>query len=563
MLDRILDAIGRFSYRRRYLVAAAAVLLFAAVTVLQFFAGISYSYSDYNKVQEVFPEDDTLVIVYDNRDEDRVQAVIDYLSADAHVTSLNAYANTLGAELGPDELAETAGVDKIFIRTLFYLRENGVQTAGMTVLDFINFAASDALAGSELFSEQIDEDTKALLRQAKELMNAAASGTEYDAPALAAMLGVEEQKVRMVFLMKGASAMTAEAFVDAMAEMTKQLPTASEEQLAQLSQLQSLVLLVKSNQRLSPAELAAAFSSEVFDERTAAFVCLMKDAEAADLSGQKSSIYELFGWLTGDFMTDPAFAPYFDGEIGEKLAGAAETVEQAKAQLVGPQHSRMILTLDYEAESAELYEFCRALETELDGQFAQPYQLIGNSAMSNELSKTFRSEHLLVSIVTAAAIFVIVCITFKRFSVALLLVCIIECAVFITMSVMTVAGESMYFLALIIVQCILMGSMVDYGILLSNYYVEVRKEYPAETALPEVLKRSIRAIATSAVIMIAITFVCSLTVVGAVSIILKTLCIGSLSALILVIFGLPSLLAILDKRVVKAAKKGGRAQWKP
>ena len=109
----------------------------------------------------------------------------------------------------------------------------------------------------------------------------------------------------------------------------------------------------------------------------------------------------------------------------------------------------------------------------------------------------------------------------------------------------------MYFLALIIVQCILMGSMVDYGILMSHYYVEVRKELPAEEALPEMLKRSIRAIATSAVIIIAMTSVCSLIMNDAVALILKTLCIGSLSALILVIFVLPSLLAVFDKRVTK------------
>ena len=551
MLDRILDAIGSFSYRRRYPVLAAAVLLFAAVTVLQFFAGISYSYADYNKVQEVFPEDDTLVIVYDNRDEDHVKAVVDYLSADVHVTSLNAYANTLGAELGPDELAETAGIAPIFLRTLFYLRENGLQSEGMTVLDFINFVASDALAENELFSGRIDEDMRAQLLQSKELMNAVSAGTEFDAPALAALLGVEESKIRMAFLMKGASAMTVGDFVDAMADLTERLPSASEEQLAQLTQLKSLADLVRSGQKLSPAELAAAFSSEVFDERTAAFVCLMHDAASADLSGQRLSVYDFFTWLSGDVMTDPFFAPYFDEETRAELAGAAETIEGAKAQLVGPQHARMTLTLDYKTESAEIYAFYRSLEAELDGQFSHGYQLVGSTAMSNELSKTFRSEHLLVSLVTAVAIFLIVCITFRRFTVSLLLVCIIECAVFITMSVMTVAGEPMYFLALIIVQCILMGSMVDYGILLSKYYVEVRRDFPVETALPEVLKRSVRAIATSAVIIIIITFICSLTVVGAVSIILKTLCVGSLSALLLVIFVLPSLLAILDKRVVK------------
>ena len=119
------------------------------------------------------------------------------------------------------------------------------------------------------------------------------------------------------------------------------------------------------------------------------------------------------------------------------------------------------------------------------------------------------------------------------------------------MSVMTITGASFYFLALIIVQCVLMGAMVDYGIIFSNYYLEVRKEYSLEDALPEVLKRSIRAIATSSIILVAITFICGLFMVGAVASILAALCMGSFAALVLVLFALPSLLAIIDKLIVK------------
>ena len=116
---------------------------------------------------------------------------------------------------------------------------------------------------------------------------------------------------------------------------------------------------------------------------------------------------------------------------------------------------------------------------------------------------------------------------------------------------MVVSNMSMYFIALIIVQCILMGSMVDYGILFSNYYIEVRKELDPKEALPEVLNRSFRAISTSAIILIIITFICGLIMEGAVASILMTLCIGSISSLLLVIFVLPSLLSIFDKFIIK------------
>jgi len=557
MLDKALTKVGNFSYRFRYIVLTVAVLLFVGVSVLQAFAGVSYSYSDYNKVTEIFPEDDTLVIVYDNKDEGKIMALADELAKNEHVTSINAYATTLGLEMNTAELAATAGIDESFIKTLFYIKANGTQTAGLTFPVFLNFVASDVLLSNEMFADKIDDATKEQLLQTKDMVNSIATGTAYDAGTLAAMFGMDAQTVGGIFYMAGAQTMTLEGFVDTMLGMAAQNPNAAaQEQLAQLQQMKGLCTLVKSNQPLSPAELVAVFpvQSEMFNEGTVSLLYLMFHANTADMSGETLALYDFFGFIANDILTNDMFAPYFDEATKAQMTEAKATMDDGKAQLVGEKHSRMILTLDYELESKEMYDFYADLETKLDDSFEGEYNLVGNSAMSNELSKTFKNEHLMISIITAVAIFLVVLLTFRKFSIPLILVCIIECAVFITMSAMTIANVSMYFIALIIVQCVLMGSMVDYGILLTNYYVEVREEKTKEEALPEVLKRSVRAISISAIILITITFICGLLMNGAVASILLTLCIGSFSALLLVIFVLPSLLAIFDKTIVKKKK---------
>lgn len=557
MLDKALTKVGNFSYRFRYLVLTVAVLLFVGVSVLQAFAGVSYSYSDYNKVTEVFPEDDTLVIVYDNKDEDKIKALAEELPKNEHVTSINAYATTLGLEMNTAELAATAGIDESFIKTLFYIKANGTETEGLTFPVFLNFVASDALLSNEMFADKIDDATKAQLLQTKDMVNSIAAGTTYDATSLAAMFGMDAQTVGGIFYMAGTQTMTLEGFVDTMLGMAAQNPNAAaQEQLAQLQQMKGLCTLVKSNQPLSPAELVAVFpvESEMFNEGTVSLLYLMFHANTADMSGETLALYDFFGFIANDILTNDMFAPYFDEATKAQMTEAKTEMDDGKGQLVGEKHSRMILTLDYALESQEMYDFYADLETKLDDSFEGEYNLVGNSAMSNELSKTFKNEHLMISIITAVAIFLVVLLTFRKFSIPLILVCIIECAVFITMSAMTLANVSMYFIALIIVQCVLMGSMVDYGILLTNYYVEVREEKTKEEALPEVLKRSVRAISISAIILITITFICGLLMNGAVASILLTLCIGSFSALLLVIFVLPSLLAIFDKSVIKKKK---------
>ena len=351
--------------------------------------------------------------------------------------------------------------------------------------------------------------------------------------------------------------MTIKSFVTAMIGLSAMAPNmVTPEQTAQLQQMQGLVALVESTQALTPAEMVAIFpmQSPLLNENTVTLLYIVCHANTADMSETTVSLYDFFNYIVESVMPNDLFAPYFDEATKAQMSAAKQTMDEGKAQLVGEQYSRLIISLNYELESKEIADFYTAFENDLNSKLTGKYYLVGTSAMSNELSKTFQNEYLLISIVTAIVIFLVVCLTFKKISVSALLVCIIECAVFVTMSVMTLGNVSMYFIALIIVQCVLMGSMVDYGILLSNYYLEVRKDYAVEDALPEMLKRSIRAIAISAVILITITATCGMIMVGAVASILVTLCIGSISALLLVVFALPSLLAIFDKFVIKSKK---------
>jgi predicted RND superfamily exporter protein len=184
---------------------------------------------------------------------------------------------------------------------------------------------------------------------------------------------------------------------------------------------------------------------------------------------------------------------------------------------------------------------------------AQPgeYYLVGSTAMSYEISHSFKQEYLIISIVTAIAVFLVVWFTFKKFFLSVLLIAVIEGAVFSMMSVMVAINLPMFFVALILVQCILMGSMIDYGILFTTYYMEVRKEFSVEKALPEVMKRSTHAILTSSLIIVLVTLICGRLMSGAVASILTTLGIGALCAILLILFVLPSLLVIFDKQVVK------------
>ena len=637
MLDKLLTVIGNFSYRKRYTVLAVAVLLFILVFYLQSQANIIYLYFEHSYVTEIFPEEDTVVIVYDNDDEDKVPALIDELSKDENVLVVQAYANTLGMELGASELCEMLGVDEFVANMLLYMQSGGEVREKMSVKELILFVSSDEIMKNETFSSMIDADMREKLSMASVLVEGIANETEYTSSELAELFGIDKTLLDLVYyasvltpvinkdsvgsfeenvgnldsaIMNGAFSFedlfadgvpTPEKFGDLLrpiftelgdilssgttllpnlgslngltppekmtvvelcsviSELSELVPDLLDEEQAQMiSMLESICLLVERDVQMTPEQMVAvlpiAGESDLLNDESMSLLYLVYSASEADVSDYKVKVLDLFTFVKNDVISDPRFASFLDDDMIAMVDEGESMISEGLAQLVGPEHSRLIVTINYVFESPEITVFYNNLYETLDELFTEDYYIVGNSAMSHEVSKTFNDEYLFISIMTALAVFLVVAITFRKFSVPLLLICIIECAVFTMMGAMAVSGTDIYFIAVIIVQCILMGSLIDYGILFSNYYCEVREELPVDKALPEVLKRSISAIATSSVILVIVTLVCGSFMTGAVGTILTALGIGSFASLLLVVFVLPSLLAIFDDVIIKNKK---------
>ena len=597
MFEKIVSSIGRFSFKNKKVIAFLGFILLVAVIILESQTIIEYSYAEESLVTDIFPQDDIIVIVYKNEDEHKISSIIDKLNEDEHVTSIQAYANTLGVQMSVEDLSEMFGIDKTFVNTLFYLYTNGFETSGMTFVDFATFISSDEFLNNELFSSMIDEQSKAQIAQLGDLVTSITSGTEYTAFEIANMFGVDQQTVQSVFYIKQlqninyknfastifgtiagvlgvdsqtiekvfnitpVTSMTMESFVGVITDLSSIADIFMGDELgAQLYTLIDIYDAIKTNKELSPADLVDLFGgmagdSDMFTEENLTLLYIMSRSNTMDMSDTKIALYDFFIFLSEEIVTNEAFSSYFDEATLAEFESAKTMMSDGIAQLVGPEHSRMVVTVDYVLESPEINEFYVNLTGMLDKTLTYDYYLVGNSAMSYEVSQTFDQEYLIISIVTAIAVFVVVYLSFRRFSVSLLLICVIECAVFAMMSVMTITNSPMFFIALILVQCILMGSMIDYAILFTTYYREVRKEYVLEETLPVVMTRATYAILTSSLILVLVTFICGIFMTGTVAAILQTLSIGAFCAIILILFVLPSYLVLLDRFIIKESKE--------
>lgn len=550
MSNKIIQSISNFTYKFKYVIAIVFLIVFGCSLYFQSHTKISYSYKDYNELLEVFPEDDNLVIVYDNEDEEHLQDLITYLEKDENVTSIQGYGNTIGVKLNYLQFSSTLGIDAEIVKTLYFLYQNDVSTLKNSLPEII--ATIKTLSENPLLSSYFDEQSLQIINQYETMIQGILSDYQYSSQELADLFAMDKVLIDFLFLSSGVSSMTLEQFTNTILESYQN--QLDEQQLAQLQQLKGLIEVVKNDIKFNPNELALLLNNDKINADILSLVYAFYNASLVDLDDTYISMFDMFMFLCDDFLKNETYSKFLSEDIISQLETYKTTFVEAKKQLVGEKHSRLIVTLSYELESEEIYQFYKNLEQEIQKSFEKDFYLVGNSAMSYELSKSFQNEYLIISIIIAAAIFIVILVTFKRFSIPSILVVLIETAVLLTTCSMALGNSPMYFIALIIVQSMLMGSMVDYGILLTSYYRDLRNNFDVKESVVNALTKSMRTILTSSSVMTITAFILGLVMKDVVAEILFVLSIGTLVATLLIIFVLPSLLVVFDKFITLKKK---------
>ena len=252
------------------------------------------------------------------------------------------------------------------------------------------------------------------------------------------------------------------------------------------------------------------------------------------------------------FAQNAQLAEFFGDQADLVFSRMRGGVEEQKAQMVGEHWSRVVIQTTYPEDSDETTAFLDDLYARCDRDFSGETYLIGTSVMVHEMEDNFSREYLTVTLITAAAIFLVVLLTFRSFVIPLLLVLLVQCGVYVTITVMGWQGYDVYYLALLIVQGILMGATIDYAILFSNYYRELRRTETRLGALRGAYANSIHTIMTSGLILIVVTAIlgafCS---TQSISQVCTTISLGTTSAVLLILFILPGLLSAFDRWIVR------------
>ena len=563
--------LGGFSYRFRRVIAILFVVLFIATGYLQFGTKTVYTLSEKDTIADVFPKDNTIVLLYANADESKIADIVAALEKE-DVKNIVSYPTTIGKQCTVKEMSdmlskmgESLQIDEKLLNIVYYHYRTNGKTDSMTLSDFIGFL-SDKVAVDPMFSGYIDEAAAEQLAVLKPLTEISTQTAPMPPAALAQTLGMDAEQVTQLFMLRYGTEYTPDKtmslyeFVSFLTDNVLPKPEYAvmfdEEAKATLYQTKAIADAVVSGKEFTVKEMAE-FVGKISDKfnRSTVELLYLYSASLKQENDRSTMSPETLVKHIEKLASEPLFSTLLTNEQKAGIAKARKQLDDGVQQLKGEEHSRLTVTTKLPVESEKTSSFVKGLTELCNEKLSGEYHLIGNSIMVDEMESGFGREQLFITLLTAVSIFIVVALTFRSLAIPAILVLIVQCGVFITVSVLGTIGGSMYYLALLIVECILMGATIDYGILFTSYYREVRTTLSAKEAIVAAYKGSIHTILTSGTIMVLITAVIG-PLFGNPTIeqIVRTLSVGCASAMFLILFVLPGILALCDRVIVRKTK---------
>ncbi len=235
-----------------------------------------------------------------------------------------------------------------------------------------------------------------------------------------------------------------------------------------------------------------------------------------------------------------------EGEIQDTLDDLFDQLGKAKLQLKSEDYSRMVIYLNLPEESEETFNFLKVIHQEAERFYPEAY-VVGNSTSDYDLSSSFVNDNLLISILSALFVIIILLFTFKSAGLPVLLIMVIQGSIWINFSFPTIYQEPLYFLSYLIVNSIQMGANIDYAIVISSHYKDLKQEMHPKKAIVEALNEAFPTIFTSgSILAVAGALIGQMTTNPIISAIGICLSRGTIISIVLVLAVLPQILVLGD-----------------
>ena len=244
-----------------------------------------------------------------------------------------------------------------------------------------------------------------------------------------------------------------------------------------------------------------------------------------------------------------------DDEMMDTLTDAHDKMLVAKDQLQGENYSRMLVFLTLPQEGDETFAFLNEMH-EIAGHYYDPdkVKVVGESTSQYDLCKIFQTDNMVVTVVSILAVLAVLLFTFMSAGMPVLLILVIQGAIWINFSFPTITNSNLFFLGYLIVSSIQMGANIDYAIVISGRFMELKNTMSKRDAIIETMNFAFPTIITSgSMLALAGILIGRLTSDAAIYGIGQCLGRGTIISIIIVMFVLPQILLLGEKIIDKTA----------
>ena len=263
-------------------------------------------------------------------------------------------------------------------------------------------------------------------------------------------------------------------------------------------------------------------------------------------------LFDMFFFLKNQMEEDNIT---LEGDIQDTLDELFDQLEKAKLQLQTDDFSRLVVYLNLPEESQETFDFLKVIHKEATKYYDDSsVYVVGNSTSDYDLSSSFSRDNLIISVLSALFVIIILLFTFNSAGLPVLLILVIQGSIWINFSFPYLQDSPLYFLSYLIVNSIQMGANIDYAIVISSHYKDLKTKMHPKEAIVETLNEAFPTIFTSGSILAAAgALIGVLTTNPIIAAIGNCLSRGTVISIVLVMAVLPQILILGDTIIEKTS----------
>ena len=280
--------------------------------------------------------------------------------------------------------------------------------------------------------------------------------------------------------------------------------------------------------------------------------------EVEEIFGRSNLLVAIFP--TGSLKTEEALVEELkEKEYVKKVMGYTEFVPKGVPEKILPSsiteqfhkdgYARLLIYIKTKPESPSAYQYSDEVSGIIRRYYPGEAYITGNTPTTKDMEDILIPDYQRTNNLAMLCIYVVVAIAFRSLLMPIVAMIPIMMAIYLNMSFPYFSGATLIFIAYAVVSCIQLGSTIDYAILSTDTYLQLRKSGNGKKEAARLMSQnSMPSLLTSGLILVicgyAIYFISSVPAISEVGHLVGR---GAIFSLIFVSGLMPILLKMVDR----------------